>query len=247
VTSGNTYSTCAQTSTIDDPSGTVTMATGATRGFSINIPVPNCPGTTTYTVTSNIISSGPGLLGSVQTTFTTSDIATKPNVNAGLQTLNTLVVPDPAFAPALVSGPLVSPLGTQTISPLEFDFDGFSERLRFGFYLPNTTPALGFEAGFTGAFVNGQFLMSGGYSRDCELNITPCLRGFGFGGPGSGIAFFLGAPPLPANPTGQLLTVGSTIDIYPIASTTSPFDGSAILTTPFQISGPKIASVTLTL
>lgn len=234
VTSGNPYDGCAQTSTIVDPSGVVSMSPTSSRGFSVNVPVPNCPGTTLYTVTTNVLSfeSAPKVLGTVTTQFETSDLASKPHVVAGsipfeiagIQTFNATFVPDPAAT------------GVVAIGPTTFVFDGFGEALKGEL----SVPGLG-DNTLVGSFVRGQFFSFSAPAGNgsCAAPIT-CNVGMG-----GGVGYFVGLnAPLPANPTGQLLGPGDTIDLYPIAGTIA-FGFNPVVTQPITITGPKLGSVTI--
>jgi hypothetical protein len=230
VTSGNPYDGCAQSSTILDPSGTVQMAPGSSRGFSVNIPVPNCPGTTIYTVTANVISDK--VLGTVATTFETSDLASKPHVTAsalpsqiaGVQTFNAPFVADPAA------------VGVAAVSPFTFVFDGFEERLSGELSIAG----LG-DNTLVGAFVGGHYFSFGvpAGNGSCAAPITCDV------GVANWVTYFVGLnAPLPANPTGQLLGSGDTIDLYPVAGVRN-FGFNPVVTLPVQITGPKLGSVTI--
>jgi hypothetical protein len=236
VTSGNPYDGCAQSSTIVDPSGVVTMALNSSRGFSVNVPVPNCPGTTLYTVTTNVLSfeSVPRVLGTIATQFETSDLATKPDVVAsvlpvqiaGIQTFNATFVPDPA-APGVVA-----------VGPTTFVFDGFREAVRGTLSIPG----LG-DGTLVGSFVRGQFFSFAAPAGNgsCAAPIT-CTVGMG-----NWVTYFLGLnAPLPANPTGQLLGPGDTIDLYPVAGVIA-FGFNPFVTQPITITGPKLGSVAISL
>gem|GEM_PF-2691125 len=235
VTSGNPYNGCAQSSTIADPAGIVSMDLNASRGFSVNIPVPKCPGTTIYTVTTNVLSaeSVPRVLGTISTTFETSDLANKPNVVAslfpfqiaGVQTYPATFVPDPAAPGIFVVG-----------NPLAFTFDGLGENISGAL----SVPGLG-DGTLLGEFVGGQFFTFGvpEGNSSCAAPIT-CVVGLG-----GGVAYFLGLnAPLPANPTSQLLGPGDTIDLYPVAGQRI-FGSRPSVNMPIQITGPKLGSITI--
>jgi hypothetical protein len=234
ITSGNPYDGCAQSSTIVDPAGVVSMAPTSSRGFSVNVPVPNCAGTTIYTVTTNVLSfeQVPKLLGTIATQFETSDLASKPHVAAsvlpfqvaGIQTFTATFVADPAAA------------GVTAASPFTFVFDGFEERLLGDLSITG----LG-DGTLVGEFVRGQYFSFGepAGNSSCAAPIT-CLVGTG-----TWVSYFLGLnAPLPANPTGQLLGPGDTIDFYPVAGVRA-FGTRTTVTLPVQITGPKLGSATI--
>jgi hypothetical protein len=229
VASGNPYNGCAQTTTIVDPSGIVQMAPGSSRGFSINIPVPNCPGTTLYTVTSNVISDK--VIGTIATTFETSDLPSKPHVVpglnafeiAGVQTFPATFVPDPGATNVVA------------VLPTTFLFDGFREALSGELSIQG----LG-DGNAVGSFVRGQFFsFAAPVGGSCAAPLTCTL------GMGGWVDYFQGLnAPLPANPTGQLLGPGDTIDLYPVAAQINVTTRSFV-TLPITITGPKLGSVTI--
>ena len=233
VTSGNPYNGCAQSSTITDPAGIVTMDLNSSRGFSVNIPVPKCPGTTLYTVTTRVLSfeNVPRLLGSIATTFETSDLPSKPNVVpglnafeiAGVQTFPATFVPDPAATNVVA------------VLPTTFVFDGFREALSGELSIVG----LG-DGNAVGSFVRGQFFsFSAPVGGSCAAPFTCTL------GMGGWVDYYQGLnAPLPANPTGQLLGPGDTIDLYPVAAQINVTTRSFV-TLPITITGPKLGSVTI--
>lgn len=235
IASSDPYAGCGQNLTI--PDDIESMNKLSSKGLSVNVTIPNCPGTTTYTITAKVTDPNRGLLASVATQFETSDLALKPgwtqapNEPAGVQVLNAPVVPDPAAPPGVAGTPM-------------FWFDGSSELLKGGFFAPVD------DGQMVGAFVAGGFFTYADASGAC--NGTPCVRFISMHG---GQSYFLGlnAPLLPSpvqllgNQTGRLLALGDTIDFYPIAAPPPAFGFNNFPTLPIQITGPKLGSATLTL
>lgn len=239
VTSSDPYSGCGQNVTI--PDNVLSMNKQSSTGVSVNVTIPNCPGTATYTITASIsdpLFSPPKLVASVQTQFETSDLATKPGWTQaagqvqGVQLLSSTFAPDAAAPPGVTGA-------------IGFWFNGFNELLQ-----GTVTAPLDGNTFLVGAFVNGGFFTWGEAPSACFP--ATCVRTASFNG---GDVYFLGlnAPLQPspaqyfANPTGRLLTIGDTIDFYPIASQQPAFGFTTLPTVPVQITGPKLGSATLTL
>jgi len=175
---------------------------GSSRGVSFNVPVTSCSGSNSYAIHTSVTQTDqceplfPGIpcrvLGTIDTTFLTTDISTLPGVNNGVQTLTAAIAPGPAL-------PVPGTPGTLT-----FTYNGFDQAIRGEFSEP--VPA----DGFVGVYHNGQFVSWGQNFRTCA------------GTPLCDVQFATDSTWVQFQPNNTVLKLGDTVDLYPVAGTLVP-------------------------
>jgi hypothetical protein len=214
------------------PAGSVTVAGNGGKGVSIQLNVPNCPGSHVFTVAVQVVEPDGVLVGRIlanaSTTFATSDLLGRPGVQNGVLHMTGTFVADPATSPL----PNAVLPGGGPIA-VTYSYNGFFGPLSW--YVN-----VGFQTGFVGAYLNGNFVGSGSGVNNTWITQIASEPYFD-----------------PCNPQGPVLcgldndgfntTIefqdGDRVDLYPIAG-----DPNSVIMRPLspaQIVGPRIGSFVL--